>query len=95
MAALVKRDRARVQAAGGRSAATLLRMLQALHERPLSTINEVVRRTGVSFPTAAKGMATLVDQGIAREVTGNRRNRVFSYEQYLAILGEGTEPLRR
>jgi hypothetical protein len=38
-------------------------------------------------------MATLVDLGIAREVTGNRRNRVFSYAQYLAVLGEGTEPL--
>ena len=53
-----------------------------------------MRRTGLSFPTAAKGLATLVDLGIAREVTGNRRNRVFSYAQYLAILGEGTEPLR-
>lgn len=93
LAALVKRDHARVQAAGGRSAATLLRLLQSLHERPIITINEVVRRTGVSFPTAAKGMATLVDYGIAREVTGNRRNRVFSYQEYLAILAEGTEPL--
>lgn len=90
----MKRDHARVQAAGGRSAATLFRMLQSLHERPIITINEVVRRTGLSFPTAARGMATLVDHGIAREVTGQRRNRVFSYEQYLAILGEGTEPLR-
>jgi Fic family protein len=95
LAALVKRDQAHVQARGGRSVATLLRMLQVLHERPIVTINEVVRRTGVSFPTAAKGMATLVDQGIAREVTGLRRNRVFSYAQYLALLGEGTEPLQR
>lgn len=93
LAALVKRDHARVQVAGGRSAATLLRLLQSLHERPIITINEVVRRTGVSFPTAAKGMATLVDYGIAREVTGHRRNRVFSYQEYLAILAEGTEPL--
>jgi len=74
--------------------ATLLRILRALHERPIVTINEVVRRTKVSFPTAAKGMATLVDRGIAREVTGNRRNRVFSFAEYLAMLGEGTEPLR-
>ena len=31
--------------------------------------------------------------GLPRELTGNRRNRVFSYQRYLAILGEGTEPL--
>jgi Fic family protein len=74
--------------------ATLLRILQALHERPIVTVNEIVRRTKVSFPTAAKGLATLVDLGVAREVTGQRRNRVFSYTEYLAMLGEGAEPLR-
>jgi cell filamentation protein, protein adenylyltransferase len=88
---LFKEDTARVQACG-RTAATMLRVLQALHERPVLTVNEVSRRTGLSFPTAAKGMTGLEDLGLAREVTGNRRNRVFSYERYLAILGEGTEP---
>lgn len=29
--------------------------------------------------------------GIARELTGRRRNRVFVYDRYLAILNEGTE----
>jgi hypothetical protein len=31
--------------------------------------------------------------GIVKELTGGRRNRVFSYDRYLAILNEGTEPL--
>lgn len=44
-------------------------------------------------PTARKSMALLVDTGIARELTGNRRNRVFSYDAYLSILNEGGEPL--
>jgi hypothetical protein len=47
----------------------------------------------VSFPTPAKAVDRLVTLGIAREVTGGRRNRVFAYDAYLAILGEGTEPL--
>jgi hypothetical protein len=38
-------------------------------------------------------MTGLADLGLARELTGNRRNRVFAYDRYLAILGEGTEPL--
>jgi hypothetical protein len=29
--------------------------------------------------------------GIARELTGQRRNRLFGYTQYIAILSEGTE----
>lgn len=31
--------------------------------------------------------------GIARELTGQRRNRVFVYDAYLSILNEGGEPL--
>ncbi len=89
---LFKEDASRVQATG-RAAVTVLRVLQTLHERPVLTLNEVSRRAGLSFPTAAKGMAALMELGLARELTGNRRNRVFSYQRYLAILGEGTEPL--
>jgi Fic family protein len=85
-------DRARVQTAG-RGAATMLRVLQALHERPVLTLNEVSRRTGLSFPTSAKGMTALTTLGLVRELTGFRRNRVFAYDRYLAILAEGTEPL--
>src|SRR5438105_11403970 len=53
---------------------------------------EVCRRTNLSFPTATKGINALVKLGIVRELTGQRRNRVFAYDRYLAILNEGTEP---
>ena len=36
-------------------------------------------------------MKLLVKRGIAREITGKRRNRLFVYDQYLSILNEGTE----
>jgi len=29
--------------------------------------------------------------GIVREITGRKRNRIFAYERYLAILREGTD----
>jgi len=38
-------------------------------------------------------MDALLNLGIARELTGQRRNRVFAYQRYLDILNEGTEPL--
>ena len=47
----------------------------------------------MTFPTAGKAMRALVQMGVARELTGQRRNRVFVYEAYLAILNEGGEPL--
>ena len=92
LVALFDEDRGRVQAMG-RIAATTLRVFGALCQRPLVTLNHVRERTGLSFPSAAKGMNALVDLGIARELTGQRRNRIFAYDRYLSILSEGTEPL--
>lgn len=92
LVALFKEDTIRVQAAG-RGAPTMLRVLQSLHQRPVITLSEVSKRTGLSFPTSAKGMTGLMNVGLIRELTGHRRNRVFAYDRYLSILGEGTEPL--
>jgi hypothetical protein len=36
-------------------------------------------------------MELLVDLGIASELTGKRRNRIFAYDRYLAVLNEKTE----
>jgi len=89
---LFQEDSARVQSLG-RAAASALRVFNILRERPLVTLNEAHRHTGVSFPTATKGMNALIELGIVRELTGQRRNRVFAYDRYLAILNEGIEPL--
>ena len=66
---------------------------EALRRRPLTSINQIKKLSGLSFPTAAKAVETLVNLGIAREITGGRRNRLFSYDAFLATLSEGMEPL--
>ncbi len=89
---LFKDDTARVQLVG-RAASSALRVFNALCERPITTLNDLCQRTGLSFPTATNGIARLIHLGIVKELTGGRRNRVFAYDRYLAILNEGTEPL--
>lgn len=76
-----------------RAAPSALRVFDALRERPINTLDVVCHRTGLTFPTASKGMAALVSLGIARELTGQRRNRVFVYDRYLEILNAGADPL--
>lgn len=89
---LFKDDAFRIQELG-RITATALRIFDALCARPILNLKEVCRRTGISFPAAAKGMDAIIKLGLARELTGRQRNRVFVYDQYLTILNEGTEPL--
>lgn len=79
--------------ASGRAAGSALRVLAAMRERPLISLREVCRRTGLSFPAATTGMNVLLKLGVARELTGRRRNRLFVYDRYLKVLTEGTEPL--
>ncbi|MEX1257414.1 MAG: Fic family protein [Gemmatimonadota bacterium] len=85
-------DRARVEAIG-RRAGSALRVHEALKARPIRRLTDVARATGLSFPAASSGMEALESLGIAKEVTGRRRNRLFAYGEYLEVLNEGTEPL--
>ncbi len=88
--ALFQQDSRRIQAAG-RGAANALRVLNALRSHPVSSLKLLHTETSMSFPTAGKVMQTLIQLGIARELTGQRRNRVFVYDGYLNILNEGSE----
>lgn len=90
--ALFRDDGERV-AALGRPAANVLRVFGSLRRRPLATVNDLVARSGVSYPTAARAIQSLENMGIVREITGRRRDRVFAYDAYVAILNEGAEPL--
>ena len=91
---LFNSDQARLaQADLGRSSLSVRQVFQALCQQPLTSIGALEEQAGVSFPTADKAMDHLVGLGIAREVTGGRRNRLFAYDAYLAILSEGCEPL--
>ena len=89
---LFQQDSQRI-AQGGRGAANVLRMLQALRGHPIATLKLLSGETGISFPTSGKIMQGLIEMGIARELTGQRRNRVFVYDAYLNILNEGGEAL--
>ena len=42
--------------------------------------------------TVNKSLAHLCKLGITSELTGQKRNRVFSYPATIDILNEGTEP---
>ncbi len=90
--ALFRDDERRI-GAHERSRASLLKAYSVLRMRPVIGINDLAVRAKLSFPTAARAVETMLEAGIVRELTGGKRNRVFAYDRYLAILAEGTEPL--
>ncbi|MCY3776204.1 MAG: Fic family protein [Candidatus Aminicenantes bacterium] len=82
-------DRDRIESAAGRRTGSALRVHNALKSKPILSLPAAVRETKLSFHTTDAAMDLLVSEGIAKEITGKRRGRLYAYERYLAILGEG------
>lgn len=90
---LFERDQMKIEKLG-RPAASVLRVFRHMQRTPLVAIPTTAKKIGISAPTVAKSLAHMIDLGILREVTGRERHRLFVYDKYLAILNEGTEPIR-
>lgn len=88
--AMIERDRARIHSLG-RTASTPLRLhdyaIRGILVRPPSAAHALQ----VSEPTAYKAVARLESLGILRELTGRSWRKVYAYEEYLAILNDGTQ----
>ena len=81
-------DQRRV-AALGRSAGSALQVLGLLRDRIAVTIPRAADALGLTWPTVNSALQRLEALGIAREMTGRARDRVFVYDKQLALLNEG------
>ncbi|MTH79114.1 Fic family protein [Paracoccus aestuariivivens] len=89
---LFKTDRERITAESDRPGSAL-RIHDLFQQNPFLTATQAVQNTGLSAPTVNAALADLERLGIVIEITGRRRRRVFSYQRYLAIISEGTDPI--
>ena len=88
------RDRQKIQKLG-RSAPSALRLHEYMQTKPIANIAAAAKALKLSIPTVTVALNHLVRIGIVEEVTGKRRDRIFTYSRYFNIVSEGTEPLRR
>ncbi len=75
----------------GRAAASALQVHRALMEHPITTSGALVEKTGITPATVNKALGNLEQLGIVRELTAQKRNRLFSYAKYVEIMSRGTE----
>ena len=57
----------------------------------VGNVYQISVQTKLSQPTVNKALAVLRELEIIRELTGQKRNRIFIYGQYIDILDRGTE----
>jgi len=75
----------------GRAAASTLQVHRALLEHPIATSSSLVEKTGITPATVNKALGHLEQLGIVRELTDQKRNRLFSYAAYVEIMNRGME----
>jgi Fic family protein len=75
----------------GRAAASTLQVHRALMEHPIATSGSLVTKTGITPATVNKALGHLEQLGIVKELTAQKRNRLFSYAGYIEIMSRGTE----
>jgi Fic family protein len=82
--ALRERHRELLGHEGARSG-SLLRALDVLFRQPIVNVAYLASQLDMTFAGANHLATRLVDLGILREVTGNRRNRRFAYSAYVEL----------
>jgi ribosomal protein S25 len=61
------------------------KVLESLFDHPIVSVHDVMRRTGTTFTAANTLVSRLTEIGVLVEVTGNARNRRFSYDPYVKL----------
>jgi Fic family protein len=85
VASLVAADRKRLLQSPKAGPASY-RLFEMLPMMPRFTIERVRQQLDTSFPTATAAVKVLEDLGIVSEMTGQKKNRSYSYQAYVELL---------
>lgn len=65
-----------------------IQLLDILFISPLTTINDIAEKLGISFQAASEQAKLFLGLGILEEITGQKRSRRFAFAPYLRIVEE-------
>ncbi|ODV03124.1 MAG: cell filamentation protein Fic [Rubrivivax sp. SCN 70-15] len=85
VASLITADRKRLLAAP-KAGPISYRLFELLPMMPRFAVEHVRQRLETTFPTASAAVKLLEDLGILAELTGQKKNRVYSYQAYVELL---------
>ena len=85
VASLVATDRRRLLQSAKAGPASY-RLFEMLPMMPRFTIERVRQQLDTSFPTATAAVKALEELGIVAEMTGQKKNRSYSYQAYVELL---------
>lgn len=85
LASLITADRKRLLESP-KAGPVSYRLFELLPMMPRFSVEHVRQRLETTFPTASAAVKLLEDLGILAELTGQKKNRIYSYQAYVALL---------
>lgn len=85
LASLITADRKRLLESP-KAGPVSYRLFELLPMMPRFSVEHVRQRLETTFPTASAAVKRLEDLGMLTELTGQKKNRVYSYRAYVALL---------
>jgi len=85
LASLITSDRKRLLESP-KAGPVSYRLFELLPMMPRFSVEHVRQRLETTFPTASAAVRLLEDLGMLTELTGQKKNRVYSYRAYVALL---------
>lgn len=68
-------------------------IFELLKKRAVISLADAVKITGLNYTPTSNAFKSLQDLGIAKEITGKKRNLIFSYSSYVDILSKDADPI--
>jgi Fic family protein len=76
-----------------RAAITARQVHEYLRHKAVINATDVARNLDISIPTARTALNNLKALGIAKEISGKGKERLYVYENLINQLEQGTEPI--
>lgn len=73
----------------GRAAGNGHRLLELLYQNPIVQVADVEALIKTTYPAANNLVGKFVIHGVLQEMTGQKRNRRFLYQRYIALFHDG------
>lgn len=81
---LKKETEEKIQQLGNRSH-YILKIMDSLYQRPIITAHKVMEITNLSLSTCYKILGEMEESHILKEITGNKRHKVYTFDQYIKL----------
>jgi Fic family protein len=75
----------------GRPSASALKVHELLQRKPIISVPIAVKKLNLTAPTVRNSIDKLKEIGLVKEITGKKRDRLYSYKSYLDILQADTD----